>query len=528
MQISLDAIQKILGINEDVPVTPEEMAKMIRVTFYPWHNHKVSNNIVAFSEKLRSAFLELGVEVVPYDQAFGGMSLKRKLKIILAVLMGKMPKGVKIGKKIKEGIAVITLGEGLTGKLAMDNIMGFAKNTVITILDMPEGIDSETEFHKHFDTAMNLFAYHMTNIAIVVNEKIWIPYNFNASHPVYTLQNNFKEDILKGLIPKIAAPIKPPKLREFTVLEDRFDPYDTKHKKLVDDFLENGTTLEKTGLYPPGKLLNDLPFRNEFYRWIGKIQLDDRNGMSFGFLARQMPLTLSKVLSLEELSDQAGVDLNNKLGEVVSLLDKDYLLLEAGGRRIALEIPEVWVITQRSGSKKTNINPDKDLLKMGIKSGRMLMQVPQNLELTPSYKPSFDTKVILAHAVANALIGMILKDRNPDDTFAKNLEENGMAIAHWHGYINPAAVPAGWSIFGENNLPVSCSTYQSAIFALSGKIQNFLKLFAENIEYKGDIHIEPHHGSNICTASLKALGDFLTHREDVSKLGNYYLKQYKQ
>ena len=75
----------------------------------------------------------------------------------------------------------------------MDNTLRFAQNSVITILDMPEGIGHDTEFHEHFNTAMNLFAYHMTNIAIVIDKEKWIPYNFNASHPIYLIDENLEK-----------------------------------------------------------------------------------------------------------------------------------------------------------------------------------------------------------------------------------------------------------------------------------------------------------------------------------------------
>ena len=170
--------------------------------------------------------------------------------------------------------------------------------------------------------------------------------------------------------------------------------------------------------------------------------------------------------------------------------------------------------------------PNKDLLKIGLKNGRMLIQVPKGLKITPDYKPSFDTKVILAHALGNAIIGLVLKHLNPDSGFVKNLESNGMAIAHWHGYINPNVVPDGWQVYGEGNTPVSCSTSQSAIYALAGKIDSFIRYLPEKRNYSGDIQIEPHHGSNMCHLSLKDLADFLSHRDDVSRLGNYYLNHY--
>ncbi|MEK7564872.1 MAG: hypothetical protein AAB501_01375 [Patescibacteria group bacterium] len=496
------------------------------ITFYPHEKHKVSENILSFANKFKEALKNIGVTIIPYEESLVEVPIKRKLKILFYSIIGKIPKGLKKGKKIKRGVSVITLGEGITGDLAMDNTLGFAQNSVITILDMPEGIGHDTEFHEHFNTAMNLFAYHMTNIAIVIDKEKWIPYNFNASHPIYLIDENLEKNILKGVIPKIAAPIKPPKLSEFKILKEKFDPFDKEHKHITDDFTESGSMLEKTNLYPPGKLLDSLPFRNDFYKWIGKIHLDHRNGMSYGFLARQLPTKLGSVYDSISFKNKFSKNIEN-FNDFFSHDNENYIIIDTAKGKICIQITPIWVLAQKSGSKKTNINPERDLIKIGLVEGKMLIQIPKRLKITPDYKPSFDTKVILAHAIGNAIIASLIRHFDPNSKFVDNVEERGLAIAHWHGYINPEMIPDGWSVYGENNVPVSCSTPQSAIFALSGKLNKFLEIFNNNKKYRGDIHIEPHHGNNICFDSLKELGQFLS-KENTSRLGNHFLNFYKQ
>ena len=80
----------------------------------------------------------------------------------------------------------------------MQYINNFKDNSIITILDFPKNISEKSSFHEHFDTALALFAYHMTNIVIGVNKEKWILYNFNASHPVFPLEEKFKENILRA------------------------------------------------------------------------------------------------------------------------------------------------------------------------------------------------------------------------------------------------------------------------------------------------------------------------------------------
>ena len=64
----------------------------------------------------------------------------------------------------------------------------------------------------------------MTNIAIVIDKEKWIPYNFNASHPIYLIDENL-EKYIKALYQK-SQPDKASKLSEFKILKEKFDPFD--------------------------------------------------------------------------------------------------------------------------------------------------------------------------------------------------------------------------------------------------------------------------------------------------------------
>ncbi|NTU98160.1 MAG: hypothetical protein HGA62_10160, partial [Chlorobiaceae bacterium] len=50
---------------------------------------------------------------------------------------------------------------------------------------------------------------------------------------------------------------------------------------------------------------------------------------------------------------------------------------------------------------------------------------------------------------------------------------------------------------GNMNPPVSCSTPQSAVFSITGKIDALENAIEQGKEYRGDVHIEPNHGTNI-------------------------------
>lgn len=544
--LSQEALERILGIKEKTVLSPEDMPAKLQLTFYPT-SAEVPSDVRHFIDELMKLFAELGVKIVPYDEALVRIPIYRVLKRAALLLgnnalyvgeklFGKSSDRIYVSQeafrkmlrrtRVKSGISIIHV-PGANESLPIDNVSSFKKSSVITIRSKPSHISRDTPFHVHFDTAMSFFAEYMTNIVILVSGTEWILYNFNASHPFYDMRSNFKHDVMYGLIPKIVAPIRPLRLTEFEPVKEGFDIRSTDHNQVVYDISTNGRLFEQTNLYPPGKKIDDLPFKTEFHRLVGKLHLDNRNGMSYGFLARQMPTRLSKVLEYEVAKE--------KFGSVV-VEEKDYftsngnlyVTVEFIGKRYCLRVPEVWVMTQRSGANKTKINPEKDLLKLGLKDGRLYLQAPAGLRMQASYKPSFDTTVILAHAVGNALLASLFAHINPSDQFAKRLSEKGMALVHWHGYINPNLVPKGWVVYGLENPHVSCSSPQAAVYALHGKLFNARAARERGLEYRGDIHIEPHHGTNMTYESIEGIASLFLENEDMAVLGNKYLDQYQK
>ncbi len=542
--IDQETIQAILGIKEKVYTKPEEMADKMNITFFPYENGSVSPEILYFSEKLKKTFEELKVNIVDYDEALTAIPLYKVWKAVTKMLVnnliylfrnifGLLQKNHYFNLtaikylfkriKIKKGISVVVLGEQDESNLPMQYIYSFKDNSIITILDFPENITENSTFHEHFDTALSLFAHNMTNIVLGVDREKWLLYNFNASHPVFPVEANFKENVLHALIPKIVAPIRPYTLSEFQISKEHFSV--DEYPKQIIDLVEGALIFDKTKLYPAGKKINDLPFRNDFYRWIGKLHLDNRNGMSYGFLAVQLPGKVSKLITEWEFEKEVSKKIpgsyyrfNSALYVRVTLQDGNYWL----------KVPDVWVLSQKSGSDKTHVNPQRDLIKLGLSNGKMILQTQYGSVIDNDYKTSFDTQVILAHSVGNAIIASILEHMNPNAEFLRRYTENGISISHWHGYIHPEHVQKGWCVHGISNPHVACSSPQSAIYALDGKLQSFEETMKNNTDYNGDIHVEPHHGTNICYTSIKELADYLVNNPNASVLGNSYYYLYNK
>tara|TARA_B100000745_G_scaffold292473_1_gene233351 strand:+ start:9398 stop:11050 length:1653 start_codon:yes stop_codon:yes gene_type:complete len=549
--LSKEALTQILGITDSIQLNPKKMAEKLTVTFYPSNKAVLNENITSFARNLERVLKELGVTVVPYAEAKNLIPLSKILSRFIRIMMsnflyiveklllkdtgriyihGAVLKNLVRRNRIKTGISIIALGEGVQNDLPMDHTASFTKSQVVSIVEKPAHIQSTTSFHEHFDTAMSLFAHHMSNIILAVDDTTWTLYNFNASHPTYKRHvgvEEFKRELLESLISKLAAPMQPQRLADFKFLRTRFDAATEPYASLTADMLKSGVVLEKLGLYPAGKKIDDLPFRNNFYRWIGKIHLDNRNGMSYGFLAWQLPTKLSELHSVDLLESKYREE----------IVDKDYFYDNSNNLNIVIylpefgtffmKVPEVTVLSQRSGCDKTNFTPEKDLLKMGIHNGKMFMEAPKGARVASDYKPSFDTKVILAHAAGNAIVASILAHINPDAAFARQVKDTGVALSHWHGYLRPEDIPTGWYVHGFNNPHVACSTPHSALFAIDGKMKSFLRSLEPNApDFLGDVHIEPQHGTNINFTSLSHFADFLEAHPRNATVGNIHLSQY--
>ena len=543
--ISQEAIQQILGIKDKVAISPEEMAQQLTFTVFPYNENTCSKEMKIFFDRLHVTLLDLGVKIIPYNESLETVPIlkicKRFFKIVannflftIFEFLGKDHGYYKVHwgaianlrhrERIRKGISVITLGDHETSKLPIDYTSSFTRSSVITIIDRPENINENSDFKSHFDTAMNAFSHYMTQLVILVDADKWILYNFNASHPIYELNGDFRQQVLHALIPKVAAPIRPHIFRDFIVEQESFDINKEPYVSVVNDFIDGGRLFHKTNLYPDGKKIKDLPFRNGFYRWIGEIHLDHRSGMSYGFLARQLPVMTSLVLPIKEARAQFGLDIDP---------EKDYfyhkgelfVIIEVLSGIYCVKLPPIWVLTQRSGADKTKINPSKDMLMLGLINGVMHMKTPKGMHIMKDYRPSFDTKVILAHGVGNAIIASLMEYHGTKSYFYDHIVKQGIALVHWHGYIQKPLVPEGYYVHGQSNPHVACSTSQSAIYALGGKLNMFLSL-TDWSKYKGDIHIEPHHGTNVNFPSIADLALFLLDNPHASELGNKYLKGY--
>ena len=233
MFLAKETYKKILGIDEDVVLTPLEMADRMNITFFPNIDSKTSLEVRNFAGKFLKVFEELKVNIVPFDKSLMTVPLKKTLKSFLKICINNLVyifrkifkqsqksiyfnfqaiKYVFKRTKVKKGISIVSVGQQNLSEMPMQYITSFKDNSVISILDFPKNINPDSKFEEHFDTSMNLFVHNMSNIILGVDKEKWILYNFNGSHTVYPIDDNMKEYVLGALIPKVVAPIRPYKL----------------------------------------------------------------------------------------------------------------------------------------------------------------------------------------------------------------------------------------------------------------------------------------------------------------------------
>jgi len=476
-------IRTILGIEKPVPLSSLAMAKKLRVAFCPALT--ASDRVRRFSAELREAMREAGVTVMDFEDALDP---------------------ARPGK-VREGMVIVAPGDLRNGDLPVDHVANLRTSTLVGIVDGPCPADLAISAQEKLNSIVRMLAWNIVQVVIYVDDASWTVCTMNGAIIKCGNGTPMGREVFSTLVPKLAAPVVPPHASDFDLHEGTLDISAPEFAPYVEDFVRSGELWQRSGLLLFHTSMDRLEFRNAFYKRVAAAYLDNRSGMSYGFLARQLPSPVRRALSRAEAEAALGT------------LDWDgtgvfrhghalYAVVQVNGEPLLTEIPDVRVLTTRSGCDKSNLQPMRDLALMELVRGRVVFRTPRGTNVRVDCRPSYDTLVILAHAVGNAIIANLQARIAPAARFAEWFRLRGMALAHWHGSVDGAGTPEGHYMHGENNPPVSCSTHQSAIYALAGKLSTFARSVADDVDFSGDIHIEPHHGTNVTGPSLVALAEW--------------------
>ena len=455
------------------PLTPEEMAASLRITFFPVPS--ATERVRAFAARLQEALREAGVSIVQYKDA-----------------LEDPKKG-----KVRERYVIIAPGDMETGDLPVDHVTNLRTATIVGIEDGPCPADSAVGLQDKLNSVVRKLAWNIVQVMLFVSDDSWTVATMNGAIVKFSYDDPFDRIVRQILIPKLAAPVVPPHASDFEVRNGELDLHRNGFTRFARDFSESGRTWADTGLMLFHTSLDSLEFRNRYYQRIAAAYLDHRSGMSYGFLARQLPV------QIEPATPLSGPELD--LGEAKG----DSVAVTIAGHLYRVRVPDVWVLTTRSGCDKSNVDVDRDIVLMGLVNGAVVFETPQGTDMRVDCRPSYDTLTIMAHAAGNAMVARILARVQPDAPFVAMMREGGAALAHWHGLINPAILPPGYFVHGSTNPPVSCSTFQSAVYALTGKLGALEQSIREGVSFLGDVHVEPFHGTNITGESLVSLAGWI-------------------
>ncbi|WP_294344805.1 hypothetical protein [Prosthecochloris sp.] len=468
--ISLASLGHLLGIDPTTPLTTADMCARLSITFLPAENN--SSRLQCFTSALLNACNVLGIRILSEQEA------------------------CRSDGTFKPGIVVMAPGEFSDELLAINRVSTLYNNIIVGIHDEHPPLTAASSPQNKLDRIVGKLAWDMVHLSIYVTQESWTICTMNGGVVSIGGTCPLPSDVRKTLVPKLSAQVVPPKTSDLDHKPGAFKAGLTDMQEIVKDFATCGKRWSSNHYLLTHTSRETLQYRSPLYRKIVARYLDQRSGMSYGFFARQQPASAPPALLLKESGCMAS-ESELKSTPLLSLENKHYVPVLVMNEWFLVEPVPVTVITTRSGCRKTNLNPDIDLVALRLDKGTITLMTPQGLPNTTISRPSFDTLTILSHALGNVFISSILQKIRPSSLFPELLAKKGASMTHWHGYPGKSVIPDGYFSHGRNNPPVSCSTPQSAAYSLQGKIEALEQSLRKNRDYQGDIHIEPNHGTNI-------------------------------
>lgn len=477
---TMNSLRGMLGFRRSVPLTLAEMAKGLKVVFVPWTRE--TPRLSEFGKRFREGLTGLGVKVVSLPEALNSSGL------------------------LQEGVVPVHLGESSVDLLSQGELplLSLYSNPSVGIFDRPNPAGGGDTLSKRLQASVNVMADHLVTLCLYVTDDTWTMSTMNGAIVTYRNGEDLSDDLLRGFVPKVAARVVPPRIADLATSFGTFETTDPDFGGIAGDFAAAARIWAEDGSMSAHVAVDSLTFRSAKHRALVGSYLDERNGMSYGFLSWQLPQPIEGALSLGEAGAVFGeVDWDH--AGMLPHGDRRFARIKVGQTDFVCAIPPVSVICTRSGCRKDRIDPSTDLVRMTLREGKVLLETAPGVGAAEGCRPSYDTYTILGNALGNVLAASVLKRLRAGSDFVEAVETRGLSLTHWHGYLNESGVPEGYVRHGADNPGVCCATLQSAIYSLSGKIEALAASLSLGTGFRGDIHIEPHHGTNLC--GLMSLGE---------------------
>lgn len=499
-------------------IKPQLMAKQLKITFRPLPKGFNNKEILQFRAELEQKIQNNGVQTCSWEQATRDFEyeipiplMKWKKRIKMRVIKADINAVIDVERplsfigKIKSWIAekYYKFSSQLNGKnkkisvAKITQLIGWAEDHAIQRLEDPTStqvilitelnknfVDSKLPYEQKIGIGINTLVKTFSEIVIGVSNTHISILNMNLSDSVFP-RDKFENFVVKSLIPKIYVPIAPLAMSQFEV-----GKYEPKQSNYAGKLVELSKKLATTGLYPSGFKLSEIINRKSHRDIVDSI-VNGRTGVSYGFVAyAEPPQYIGAVeISANEWDDLLSVDgfSNNEVRQ--NNIGRRYIKTKIQEKYVYKQIPDIWLVCSRSGASKTALNLERDIVRMGLKN-QLCLQLPTGINSNKvDIKPSYDTYVMVAIALAAAL-------------YTPELIQQGAPIIHFHGYPCREWFELHEYYAGVENPSVPCGTYESGVF-------NFLSI--HNIAERNDSKvvlgslIEPDHGTNIITGNLEYL-----------------------
>ncbi len=452
--INSSSLHDLLGIPLDTPLSIDEMCGRLHPVLYP--APALSARLEQFCNTLVAAMQSLGISVLSSEEASGEDG------------------------RFSPGTVILAPGYFPDDLLAINRVTTLYNNIIVGMYDEPAPLTRDSSPQQRLDAIVGRLARDMVHILIYVTDQSWTICTMNGGVVTFPTPFPLQEDVRCTLVPKLTAQVVPPRAEELDLMHGALDTGTEEFESVATDFMQCSALWSNNASLLTHTSTQGLDYRSAFYQRIVARYLDQRSGMSYGFFASQRPVAVEPAL----LSAGAGL-----------------LSVRLQRGEFFVPVPEIRVITTRSGCRKNHLDPKRDLVEIGLiqrdGKGRAYLKTPEGSSPEMVAKPSFDTLTILAHALGNALAASILMTLNPKSMFPSHLARFGASMTHWHDYPDLCQLPDGYYLHGESNPPVACSTPQSAAYSLLGKIAALEVALEQGREYRGDVHVEPNHGTNI-------------------------------
>ncbi|MEM9999055.1 MAG: hypothetical protein AAF809_15230, partial [Bacteroidota bacterium] len=352
----------LLGLPSGVPLTLDAMARSIALTVWP--DAAPSPRLARFADRLTTTLASLGATVEPEATARNASG------------------------KVREGLVVLVPGPSPPDRFAMANVASLANNQIVALVDGPPPVRAQAPLQETLDAIVEQLTWNMAHLVLYVEPDRWTLTTMNGG--VLECGNpegagmdgsdaDFVRDVRETLVPKLAAQVAPPRIDALTFAPGALDVADPLIRSLADDVRAAGRVWAESGLMLAHTSVEDLRYQHPFHKRLATLFLDGRTGMSYGFMAHQLPMDVKAARRAP-----AGTNGHAAPGSV---------RLTWRGERWDVLIPEVAVLCTRSGCDKTKVDPKRDLVRLSLKDGAVTLSTAPGVTKA---RPSYDTFTILA------------------------------------------------------------------------------------------------------------------------------------